>query len=178
MTANDPGDDDIAGELRALPRDIEPPASLETRVTHRLSADGLLTAKSRPAPWRSLAVAAALALAFLGGWQAGRDRTPAAPASGSRYLLLLYPGASSGGGEDDVEVYRKWAEELRAQGRYVTGERLTPGSVSPDHEPAGDALEGYFVIGADGDRDAAALARTHPHARNGGRVVVRRIDPT
>ena len=63
-------------------------------------------------------------------------------------------------------------------GRYVTGERLAPGSVSPDHEPGGDALEGYFVIGADSDRDAAALARTHPHARNGGRVVVRRIDPT
>ncbi len=186
MTDEDESPDDrMLEQLRGTARDLTPPPALETRATARLIDAGLvcrpstaLPPSSRPRTWTALGVAAALVLAFLGGWMAG-GRTGAPVEPGNRYVLLLYAGSQRSPGPDDhVQAYRDWARDLRGKGRFVSGERLAPRRISPESATEDEALEGYFVIEANSDREALAIAESHPHARSGGRVVVRRIEPT
>jgi hypothetical protein len=175
-TDRDHDDEAVVERLRAMPRDIDPPPALEARVTKQLAGRGLL--RRRWMAMGTLATAAAIVIAFLGGLKMGAHDAAAPPTHG-RYLLLLYAGPSPASpGEDDVETYGRWARDLRHSGRYVSGERLAPGQVSPETPATGDALEGYFVIEATSDEDARTIAASHPHHRHGGRVVVRRIEPT
>ena len=94
-------------------------------------------------------------------------------------MLLLY-GEVTGTERELVSEYAAWARAARTNGRFMTGERLDrkvlvlggePGSVEP-------AAAGYFIFTAPTAADAEALARSHPHLRHGGRVMLRRIDPT
>jgi hypothetical protein len=150
-----------------------PPVELTDRVVRRLRAEGLLRTEPRSA-WLSLAAgAAALVLAFAAGWYTA-NRKP----DEDRYLLLLY-GTPAQRSEARVEEYRAWAAEQRRLGRDVRGERLGPSEVfvGQGHAPSGLALLGFFLVSADGDTDAAEVARSHPHVRHGGAIVVRPIDP-
>lgn len=119
-----------------------------------------------------------------------------APAQDPTYALLLY-GASSG---DDSAThaarateYRAWARMSHAAARIVGGEALGTAvasvalatvrrgvdSIIVDDPPDGSGdFVGYFLVQAR-DREAAlALARTCPHLKYGGRVVVRRVWPS
>ncbi|HET8623558.1 MAG TPA: hypothetical protein VFM14_08345 [Gemmatimonadales bacterium] len=171
------------------PESIEPPARLEARVLGTLRAQGLLgdVAPRRRyaiAPrWRwPLAIAAGLLL-FVGGMAVGRRPAPG-PAQGLRqYTLLLYEGPEfNAGGVSEpalVREYSGWAASLAGKNRLVAGEKLDPkawtlGAGSP--APAGPT--GFFVIAAAGDDEALAIARTCPHLRHGGTVLVRPIDRT
>jgi len=172
-----------AGEDRvreALAREGPYPASLEERTVSRLRAEGRFGPRRVPlARWAAAAVLAALV--FAGGWAAGRSRR--ADAGGPRFALLLYEGRDfdRGVGGDRASEYRAWAVSLRRSGVDVTGEKLSPASREiPEAAPHPDEerLAGFFVVGAR-DLDAAeAIARSCPHLRHGGRIVVRPIVAT
>jgi hypothetical protein len=114
-----------------------------------------------------------------------------APATGRLYLLLLYttprPGAPPAPPErvrTIVGEYRAWARALEGEGRLVQAEKLADDagrSLPAGGAPAGaggEVLGGFFLIRAADYEEAAALARTHPHLRYGGRVEIREIEPT
>src|SRR5258708_40059874 len=95
-TERDDGPDErLLRELARLPRELVPPKGLEARVVAALRERGsLAAARPRPNPWRlGGAVAAGLALLFVGFWQgrqgASRGHPPAAPS----YLLILHESA-------------------------------------------------------------------------------------
>jgi hypothetical protein len=183
-----------------LDPEATPPSVLRTRVLRTLRARGLLRPAAR---WRPavLRVAAALLLFALGGW-VGRATAPAAagPAAVStgatRYVLLL--------DADDrfrwdvpesrlVDEYRTWAAEQRTV-RFARGERLDDLTLvlTPDDAAAGAAaatlaaraaptrvgITGYFVIDAASWEEAVDVARTCPHLRYGGRIILRPVAPT
>ena len=139
--------------------------------------------------WGALALAAVLAAFFAGiaisdrgagRAPAGVNRTPAAsrPATAERYILLLYEDeryrAPSTPDEHAARVaeYGGWVEDLRERGVDVEGEEL-----APDGAPEGrlGILAGYFLVAAPDVDAAMAIARTTPHVKHGGTVVVRRI---
>jgi hypothetical protein len=181
----------------------EPPADLEDSVVAAIAARGLIGggshAPARPLPepqipkvparrawaWGALALAAALA-AFYAGISVS-DRGAGRPAGGSgaarqspteRYMLLLYEDAAYRAPATPEEQaarvaeYVGWAEDLRERGIDIEGEEL-----APEGGPEGrlGILSGYFLIAAPDADAAAAIARTSPHVRHGGTVVVRRI---
>lgn len=193
--------------LRTVPGRVDPPPDLRDRVVERLAAEGQMTAPARNRPRaRTLALAAALAAAFLAG--AGLERagvlpTRAGPGAtdraetvgGARYVLLLHEDASYDPGDrtgaELVEEYAAWAGDLAADGRLVLAEKLGNDGVlvdAPETDPRPvpapglsgeeDALTGLFIIRASSWGEAARIARSSPHARYGGEIVIRRIDPT
>jgi hypothetical protein len=55
----------------------------------------------------------------------------------------------------------------------------TDGSVSSVPPSSSETrLAGFFMIRAPDDRSALEIARTCPHVRYGGSIVIREIDPT
>jgi hypothetical protein len=171
-------------------RSIGPPPDLERRVVDTLRTRGLLHG-GHPggAAWRrraftTLAAASLLAVGFV----LGTMRPAPAPPDGQEYLLLLYGNAGGLGAsarDSVVAEYRSWAAELRDQGRMLLGEELDArmeivpeGAGGSEEAAALAALGGFFVIRASDLAEAAEIARGTPHARRGGRVVVRPINPT
>jgi hypothetical protein len=147
--------------------------------------------------WGALALAACLA-AFLAGIAVsdrGAGRGPAAAAAPDRFLLLLYEDESyrapvtPAEQEARVAEYSAWAAGLRDRGVDVQGEelasaaeadRLDGRAASVDAargEPAGSSgsLAGYFIVEAEDQPAAVEIARTTPHLRYGGTVIVRRV---
>jgi hypothetical protein len=184
------GDAPLAGRLD---REVSPPPHLKQRVVRRLRAQGQL---SGPAHWwRTVAAAAAAVLLFAGGSALGARSASAVEVATSpddvppaEFVLLLYEDAAFAAPADEqavVDEYRDWVVTTRAQGTPVTGEKLAAveAIVSAD-PPAGDAaavlgrLSGFFVIGAPDEAAAVAVARSCPHVKYGGHIVVRRIDAT
>jgi hypothetical protein len=172
-----PSDD--LDRLRESPR---PPAALEGRVIGALRAEGLLR-QTRPTMRAAVAAAAAL---FVVGVLAGHYYWPAAPSSGPasvqrRYLFLLAGDVTPApAGESRAAEYGQWARNVAAAGVTVTGDELLDGATlvsagrtRPFEELAG--VGGYFIVSAGSDDEAAALARSSPHVKYGGSVVVRRI---
>ncbi|MGH7581434.1 MAG: hypothetical protein ACREM9_14750, partial [Gemmatimonadales bacterium] len=142
----------------------------------------------------ALAFAAAVLL-FVGGLALGRIGTaPAPPQDGRpRFALFLYEGPeydqpAPGAMEERVREYVAWASAEREDGTVEGGEKLTDGDdvvIEPDGSTAAEPatrgevrLAGYFLIRAADQRSALAIARSCPHVRYGGRIVVREIDPT
>ena len=177
-------DDNADLPLGSLPREIDAPRGLEDRTVRALQRAGLLASSRR----RSLAwqIAAALVL-FAGGIAVGRVSATAASAppdpARPRYVLLLHGGPVGLSADQEasvVEEYRDWAVGLRRAGRFVTGERLseTVAVVPAVDRSDGAGVRGYFVISAADLNDAKAVAAACPHARRGGYIVVRPIEPT
>jgi hypothetical protein len=190
----DPPDDRPGALADALPP-LTPPPRLEARVVGTLARQGLLLAPALSAPrrpvWRVARVLVAAAIVFLVGAITGRmwpsPQTP--PPSTPRFVLLLYDGAIAPGHAHEaarVEEYRRWVRALAESGRSVSGEKLGPSAQqldpglagAPTPSADGSALRGFFIISAASPDDAVAVARTSPHLRHGGRIVVRPIDPT
>lgn len=175
-----------------LGREIEPPAHLRRRVVRTLRRRRLL-ATGGGGRWRGMAAAAAAVLLMAGGFLAGA-RSAAAPAApdGPRFVLLLFEdeGFTTGAPTADlVAEYGRWAANARSSGVTIDGEKLgedgwvldseatQPDRREPDHPGLG-RMTGYFVLSATDEAEALAIARTCPHLRYGGRVVLRGIVPT
>jgi hypothetical protein len=183
--ADDPNrlSDAIPG-LHELPRSIQPDPALEDRVVAALRANNLL-GKRDPARrhWRAAAAAALFVVGLAAGYWSGTNAAPAVAApSGPVFALLLYGEPSIEGGATEaqlVEEYGRWAIAIREAGHYITGERLnettrTIGAPLPESAP----VRGFFLVSAANLEQALALARSCPHARRGGQIIVRPVDPT
>jgi hypothetical protein len=122
-------------------------------------------------------------LVFTSGVAVGRIFEARPVAEGKpRFLLLLHGAPQVGSPEDEARIvasYRAWADGLRADGRFVSGERLGEPSVVVPAASLGeiDGIRGYFVVSAEDLDDAVDVARRCPHAARGGRVIIRPIDP-
>jgi hypothetical protein len=171
-------------DLTGLPRELPPPADLEDRTVTSLRQHQLLDRRS-PRRTIALRIAAGLVL-FAGGLMLGRataaGERPVADRREPQYILLLHGGPTGLSPDEETRVareYGQWAVTLRAEGRFVTGERLgdAAAAVPPLERPPAD-LRGYFLISAASLDDAVAVAERSPHARRGGQVIVRPIDPT
>ncbi len=181
--------------IAGLPREAAPPAGLEETTVRALAARGLLRGAPHPIRRgleRGLGVAAAILL-FAGGYAAGRGGAGPAPVELPRFALLLYEGpeyrATPPGEEGErVKEYGEWAAERGAAGELEAGEKLRDDSeivLRPDgtvasapSAPGGTRLAGFFLIRAADNRSALEIARSCPHARYGGSIVIREIEPT
>jgi len=177
-------------DLRTLQRDVPPPPHLKLRVLHSLRERRLL--RSRGRPWRALAATLAGIALFSTGVLVGRRSTAPAGAP-AQYILLLYEDSAfvgAGSERDLVAEYTAWAAGWGERGLAISGEKLGSGAsllaaqgavvgVEPRDAVADvGRLAGFFVIGAAGDSAALAVARSCPHLRYGGRIVLRRIEAT
>jgi hypothetical protein len=186
----------------------EAPAWLEERVTDELRKRGVLREKTRARVrwvW-SLAVATACLGCFVAGLLVERSffnggnkprraartedrRQSTGPSTRTKYLLLLIIGAETPAADSKAEAalvreYSAWAMNEHAAGRVLGGEKLNDLSVEIAEPSKGemrrqnDPLGGYFVVSAADLETAVAIARTCPHLRHGGSIVIRPIDPT
>ncbi len=162
-----------------------PPADLERRTVARLRRAGALRheAGGGRGPWL-VAAAAALAGLALGLWLGQRTSTSTPSSSADRYLLLLWEEPGDAAGDPGaVAEYGRWARGVRESGVAITGEKLAaerrllePRAGAAPAPPA--VLAGYFLVEAPSLDAAEAIARGCPHLRHGGRIEVRRIEPT
>lgn len=155
------------------------------------------------AAMRLFAAAAAAALCVaLGAWGAlwltgdGPGGGAGAPTdAGDTYALLLLsgPGEFAVSADEEarrVQEYSGWAGQLAQAGRLLAGEKLADEARLLDDADASAAarlmpadrgdgiLAGFFLIRAADYDEAVAIAADCPHLRYGGRVEVRRIEPT
>jgi hypothetical protein len=170
--------------LERLREQPVPPPMLEARVVGALHADGLIRSGSA---WSWPVKIAASLLIFFMGAIAGRSvpqewfAAPRPAQSQPRYLLLLANDVTPAtDGSSRAAEYGEWARSLAGRGIAVSGDELTSqaeivanerGTTFPDLTSVG----GYFLIEASDDASAAALARTCPHVKYGGSIVVRRL---
>ena len=170
-------------ETESLRQSPEPPAMLETRVVQALQGEGLIRT---PLGSSWLSRIAASLLVFALGAAAGHYllpdlRTPQAAPAQPRYLLLLAGEVTPApDGSTHAAEYGNWARSVGAQGVSISGEELAghaetvsnvKGATFPDLTTVG----GYFLIEAKDDAAAAALAKTCPHIRYGGSIVIRKV---
>jgi hypothetical protein len=185
-------DADIRGLLGPLFPQPNPPATLEARVERSLIAAGLLRDSRRGRSWRAplLVALAAGVVCFAAGFEIGASRHNldgrTASSHTPRFALLLYGAPVGQPSPSDVEEHKRWAARLATEGHSIYGEKFASGGVSllPSHARAtpinlpDSALQGFFVVSARSEAEAIEVARSSPHYRHGGRVVVRRIEPT
>jgi len=181
--------------LARLPREAPLPPGLEGATVGALAERGLLRRRSRGRPrlarW-GLAAAAAIVL-FVGGYLTGQRERVTAPDELPRFVLLLYEGpeyrrTAPGQEQERVREYSEWARERGVRGELEAGEKLREdadivirpdGSVAAETPaPAATRLAGFFMIRAADDRSAVEIARSCPHVRYGGSIVIREIEPT
>jgi hypothetical protein len=175
---------DALPAVRSLPRGIAPPPGAEARIIAAVRREGLLSPlrRSRSRPWLALAAGVLL---FVAGWAVGSRATqPSIRPDPVGFALLLYGEVSTAGGADEaalVDEYRRWAMGLRKAGRVVSGERLGDAMRVVQAAAPGltaERVKGFFLISAGSLEEAEAIARTCPHVRRGGVIVVRPIDAT
>ena len=169
-------------------RDIhatQPPPELRARVVATLRRRGAIG--PRTAHWRRRVISVgAIAAALLVGFVAGRSRIEVEP-SGNSFLLLLYEDAGYRDDRYSAEIvgeYAGWADSLGRAGALVLGEKLGDaridvvgaGASGLPAASGGSGPTGLFIVRAANTDSAAAIARSSPHIRQGGRIVVRPIE--
>jgi hypothetical protein len=180
-------------ELRRLSRGPEPPEGLEQRVVDSLRSRGLLAPRARKHFGWVWAMASVTACVFCFGagmlFGSRRGAIPPEPI-GNRYVLFLTrsSGVATPGAAEEmalVQEYSAWAQRQRAGGHLIGGEKLNEASLElsgsqglQEIHTEDTSLGGYFVIVAPNLDAALAIARTCPHLKHGGTVVIRPIDPT
>lgn len=192
-------DDELTPEERdalgRLARHAAPPAGLEQATVATLTARNLLR-RPRRRFGAALALAASVLL-FAGGLAVGRfvgDGAAVPPADGRpRFALFLYEGPeyaqpAPGRMDERIREYAAWAGAVRTDGVVEGGEKLKDGedvAIEPGGSggavpsaPDPSRLAGYFLIRAPDQRAALEIARSCPHVRYGGRIVLREIEPT
>jgi hypothetical protein len=179
----EPPDGPIEG-IDSLRQGPAPPADLESRVLAAARSGGLVRGSRWPARLAQLAAAIVL---FAAGAAAGRFLLgpPAGPADAQppgRYLLLLAGDVTpSADGDTRASEYGAWARGLAERGIAIEGEELTERAavVSPRGSafPELSTVGGFFLIEAESAEAAAALARSCPHVKYGGSVVIRKVVP-
>jgi hypothetical protein len=178
---DDTGTGSGRGTLRdSLPRVATPP-ELENRIRASLATRGLIAPSvSRRPAWA--ARVGLLAAGFLLGALVRGNWTSVRPAESDgkpgQYALLLYGVPPEDTGAVHVaraKEYGEWASRLRGA-RWVGGHELagvveTLGPERTSVTPR-DQLAGFFIIEAPSAERAAEVARSCPHLKYGGRVVV------
>lgn len=160
-----------------MPNSEESARLIEDAVVRRLRGERLISTGARRGPSFAIGASLLAGLAIFSFLQpAGREP----PAEGT-YMLALYGGpgyrAELPGGPGRAAEYGAWARShsRREAGAasVIGGEELarpvaTLGGAAPE-------LLGYFTIRAENEQQAVRLARTAPHLRYGGSVVVQQI---
>ena len=191
---NDFNADEGRGSLRDRLPAVEPPPELAERVRATLETRGLITQLDSDIPAPTLPrrnawiarlgyLAAGVLLGFFARSALGTTGGgPSAAATAGQYVLLLYGDPADDTGAVHVvreREYGRWASELTGGVRWVAGHEL--GDVietlgPPSGSLANDRLAGYFVIDASSRERAAEVARSCPHLKYGGRVVVMAVE--
>jgi len=138
-------------------------------------------------------------LGWWGGARSGEPvvERPAAVDGRSRFVLLLYEGpeyrAQGSSPAELVQEYTAWARKLDDSRSLVLADKLTDdarvieptgavgGSVpasSPLVSSGLGVVTGFFIVRASSYEEAQRIAAASPHVAHGGRIVIRRIDPT
>ena len=198
---NNDGRDDMhdttdgRGSLRGRLPQLDPPPELAQRVRATLESRGLVRQPvdardgGPPSPRRRAMRAALSPLLVAAGFVLGlgvrgalepTSAVRADSAAAGRYVLLLYGDPPDDTGAVHVareREYGRWASALDGGARWVGGHELADviddlGPRGPASPAAGERLAGYFVIDAPTRERAAEVARTCPHLKYGGRVVV------
>lgn len=177
--------DDERDPLAKLSPEVTPPDAVRVATARRLEEAGLLRRRTPSPALRMLAVAATVVFAFLVGRLSASPPPAMTAQDGTSWALLLY-GEPDGGPATEPErvaLYRDWAVDTRAAGRLALAEKLGEDGAllgdggtlprSPAEEPSG-----VFVVRAPDLDGALDLARGMPHYRLGGRILVRKIEPT
>lgn len=164
-----------------------PPAALRDNVVRTLRRRGLLARAGLPNTVKTVLALAASALLFASGAAFGR-RTPGGPTdSRPSFVLLLYEdSAFRARGTATVAEYLAWSDSLRRVGVLITGEKLDDKVAVLAQASGGEtgaspvlgSIAGLFIVRAADLENALVLARTCPHLRHGGSVVVRPIEAT
>jgi hypothetical protein len=192
--ANNELTDEEREALSRLPREAALPPGLEDATVDALLVGGLLRRRARRRRLIEWGLAAAAAvLLFAGGFLAGQRGGQAPTGELPRFVLLLYEGPDyrntpPGQEQDRVREYAEWARERGARGELEAGEKLREAPdvvIRPDGSigeeaptPGATRLAGFFMIRATDDRAALEIARSCPHVRYGGSIVIREIEPT
>lgn len=188
--SDEPKTTDDVEELRQLPREVVPDATLEERIVGALRGRSLLQSRLPERKVTSVGwfVAASVAAMIFGaGFAAGRVGNGSTAAEPS-FALMLYGGSTGRDAADHdqrADEYRRWARAEHEWGRVLGGEALGDRvsalslvDTSVVSESGSDDLVGFFLIAAPDRQAAARLAADCPHLKYGGRVVVREIQPT
>jgi hypothetical protein len=174
-----------------IERETPPPPHLKRRVIASLHEREML--HHRVPQWARVAASIVL---FASGYGMAMVMATAPVATDPvvqyqpRWLLTLYEDSTFNPRApipDLVREYSAWADSIRGKGRLVVGEKLATGRgmvVSEEYEDHSEPLgalggaEGLFIIAAPTEAEALAIARSMPHLKHGGRIVVRRIEAT
>jgi hypothetical protein len=160
----------------------------EQRAVEALIRSGAL--RQRPALSRFarvlLPLAAMMILFLAGGWWGRRSSGEELAANSPRFALFLledstFQGISEAGHASLVAEYSAWAGELAQTGNLVLGEELADEETalgSTTWPSMTRQITGLFILSAPTLEAALVIARTCPHLRYGGRIVVRPIVPT
>jgi hypothetical protein len=87
-------------------------------------------------------------------------------------MLLVYGAADAAHAVDRVAEYGAWARAPVNQ--VLAAERLGDVVFRAGPAAAGEP-SGFFLLSARDDHAAIAIAQSHPHVRDGGAAVLRRI---
>ncbi|HEX6316777.1 MAG TPA: hypothetical protein VFZ73_18025 [Gemmatimonadaceae bacterium] len=171
-----------ADALARLRQPVEPSPAAAQALRDALRRGGAFPEPSRS--WRMpLAIAASLVIGAI----AGREwwPKPVRVAAGDEYVIVLLndppPTWPAGTTEQQiVGAYRDWSSRLARAGMLSVAEELDPMRILVDGSGvrargADGALEGLFLVRAESDSAASALASTLPHVRQGGVVAVQRV---
>lgn len=177
-------------QLRSLKNTPAPPPWLEEFVVHALRQRRLLRSRhsGRAAFLRQAAVVAACAAFFLAGLLIGWHKGPGGTASQEpRFVLFLEQIEGQAGSDPNLEAqrvreYTAWARKQEAAGHLLAGEKLEDTALLMNGlegraQPVGtqQPIGGFFIITAENLERAIAVARTCPHLRYGGRIVIRPV---
>ena len=171
-------DDATTETLARLAQTVDPPPGVYPELLGRLRSRGLIGRPSPLGAW--LLTAGAAAAAMVAVTMMGR------PVEAREYLLLLeepsgYQAATSEAEQRErVREYGSWAGALSRDHHLVSAGELEPGGsvISPAENRAlapGATATGYFLIRAESLDEAERLARSSPHVKYGGDVVVRAV---
>ncbi|MEX1140660.1 MAG: YciI family protein [Bacteroidota bacterium] len=178
-------------QFASLSRIQKPPSDLEENIIMELRDRNLL---HPPIRFFSLSrIAAAVALLLTGG-AAGYFLSPSETPQSSQaqqpmFALFLHETIDPRENTKAlVAEYSLWARNLHTSGRFVTGEKLgTDGQIlmksndgieAQEIDFSTENLSGFFIIQAQDYNEAMTIASGCPHLKYGGKIEVRKIDPT
>jgi len=191
MTADLDDTDAGRGSLRPHLSHAEPPPELAARVRETLEARGLVgSTVGRGRFWavRAALIAAGVLLGVMGSgaYHEARESSGTATVNmpnasrSEQFVLLLYGVTPADTGAVHIareREYGRWASALGDGARWVGGHELHDvvaqlGGDASSANTASERMAGFFVIEARSREQATEIARTCPHVRYGGRVVV------